>query len=267
MSNLNLKVIVGKTELAPSAYEQIKPMLSLPGVTEVKDRRDADLRLVLGGDGTAMQEARFKLTTPENGFPPIFGIKAGNSNSKGMLLNDVRHLEPDALLEAIKRSVAERFHYLRIIAELQRGQTKEVLSFNDVNTIRQAAQSAATRILLNNEPIAARTMGDGILVCTPQGSAAYNLKAGGRVATAMNTLQITGIVSSMSSLVVPDSSRIRLEVLEPQKRPQLAEFDGHTLARNIQALDISTSELFTVLQFVAELPFRRKLIEEALKHS
>jgi NAD+ kinase len=265
MSNLNIKVITGQTELAQDAREKIQPFLELPEVSETEHRQDADLRLVLGGDGTALQEARHSLEIPNNGLPPIFGIKAGNPRSKGMLLNDVLDLEPDALLEIIRTAIDQKFHYLQASILNGSDETQEILAFNDINTVREAAQSAAMRIILNNETIAERAMGDGMLVCTPQGSTAYNLAAGGKVATAMSTLQITGLISSVSSLVVPDNSHIRFEILEPEKRPQRAETDGRIISRDVRSLEISKSELHSVLKFIKELPFRRKMIQEALR--
>ena len=265
MANLNIKVITGKTELGPAAREKIQPVLELSGIAEVAHRRDADLRLVLGGDGTAMTESRYGLTVPANDLPPIFGIKAGNSFSKGMLLNDVAHLDPDALLEAIKTSIAERFRYLHVILKNGQGETQEIFAFNDVNTFREQAQSAATRVMLAEQVISKRAMGDGILVCTPQGSTAYNLNAGGKVMTDMDLMQITGLNSSISSLVVEGDSRIQLETREPQKRPVRAESDGHIITSDVRSLDIALSDLYSILKFIKELPFRQKLIAEALR--
>lgn len=266
MANLNLKVIVGETELAHQEYERLKPFLSSPGIGEVEYRRDADQRLVLGGDGTMLKEARRDVVEGAEWGTPIFGIKAGNPRSKGMLLNAIEPTDGDELLEAIETSVQERFNYLLAEITDQEGRTIQSFVFNEIAAFRTRAQTAATDVALDGKIIAPRTMGDGILVCTPQGSTAYNLHAGGVVTPALNTMQITGISSNFSNLVIDNTSRVRLEILEAAKRPQRAEADGVILSEAIKSIEISRANAFSLINFIAECTFRDKMIQEALRN-
>lgn len=252
--------------MAQAAYQRIEPALTSEGVAIVKHAEDADCRLVFGGDGTMLQEARRDLRRGYNGEPvPIFGIKAGNPRSMGMLLNDVAGEEPDAVIEAIRNGIYQRFYYLKVVIEGINGNSRTEFVFNDVTTIRANAQTAATNVFLDGRLIKERAMGDGMLICTPQGSAAYSLKAGGTVTPDLGTIQLTGIVSDLRSLAFREDALLRLEVLEAQKRPQRAEGDGRILMRKIRAIEARKSKIFSTIMFMAEQSFNEKMIAEALR--
>jgi len=270
MANLNLKVITGETELAAEAYTKLQPVLASSGIQEVEHEQEADCRVVLGGDGTMLRETRKDISSEvAQGIlrvVPIFGIKAGNPRSKGMLLNDLDGItDKDEIIEAIQKSTTERFHYLGVIAIDSVGQVINLHAFNDVSTIRAKAQTAATQVVLGRRTIMERAMGDGFIVCTPQGSTAYNANAGGVVTPALNTIQLTGNNSDFSNLVLDDSTEIELVTLEPEKRPQRMEVDGMLISDDIRAIQIGVSEFYSLLNFIKGRSFRDKMIQEALR--
>lgn len=264
MANLNLHIIRGDTELSEGMYQQILPILQSSEASEVSDSQDADYRLVLGGDGTALQEARRDLENKN--LPPIFGIKAGNLRSKGMFLNNLEAFGGvDSLAQAIRDSVQEALNYLRVTVQDTQGNKKEVYGFNDISTIRMSPQSAATDVFINGTRKIERAMGDGFIVCTPQGSTAYNLNAGGIVATSRDTMQITGISSSFGSLALKKSDEVRLVSLEPMKRSQRVEMDGQIVMEHLQELVATTSDRVSVFCFVPGQKLEDKLIAEAVR--
>jgi len=266
MANLNIFVIKGPTELSEAAYQKIKPILNTAEVQEVLSRVLADIILVLGGDGTVMHAARKDLKVLSEDRQPIFGIKAGNPRSKGMLLNDINlDADLDKVIEIIKNSHASKLHYLKILAQSVSGKVKEFYGFNDVSTLRKEAQSAATQISINEKIGMDRCMGDGIIMATPQGSTAYNLSAGGTVASSMDSIVLTGNNSNMGSIVLPKQSEILLEVLESEKRPQKLESDGRLILENLEWVQVTTSNQFSILRFALDHKFEDKLIAEALR--
>ncbi len=264
MANLNLHVTVGNTELAPSMYEHIRSILESEGVSEVHNSQDADYRLVLGGDGTALQEARKDLNNPN--LPPIFGIKAGNLRSKGMFLNDLEHIGGiERLVETIKAGVCEQLNYLQIKVRDIQDRTKEVYAFNDISTMRMLPQSAATDVHINGNRKIERVMGDGFIICTPQGSTAYNLNARGIVATSRDTMQLTGNNSTFRSLSLKKSDLVELSVLESGKRPQRVEMDGQVIQNNLKDLMVTTSNRSSKFCFVSGQTLEDKLILESVR--
>jgi len=267
MANLNLHITKGETQLSGIFYEKIAPLLESREISEVSNPLDADYRLVLGGDGSALQEARRDLANQN--LPPIFGIKAGNKRSRGMFLNSIEI--PDSAEEfarIINQSVQEQLYYLHVISEDFQKRIKEIYAFNDISTLRMEAQSAATKILINGNEYEKlqRVMGDGLIISTPQGSTAYNLAAGGIIATSAENVLLTGNNSNYGSLVLPRNTVIDLEMLETEKRPQKLESDGYTIMENVQKIRTSPSEKFSNFAFIPGQSLEEKLIETATQN-
>ena len=131
---------------------------------------------------------------------------------------------------------------------------------------QSTGQSGVSRILRNDRIITPRAKGDGVIVCTPQGSTAYNLYAGGSVATALDTIQVTGICSNIKSLVLDAVDRIKLEIIDPEKRPQRAEVDGVVRSVDVREIKAVRAETASVLHFIEELSYIDKMIAEAQRH-
>ncbi len=261
MANLNLYVIRGETQLAEGMYERIAPILNSEGVSEVLHPEDADYRLGLGGDGTAIGVARQDLENPN--LPPVFGVKAGNPESKGMFLNDIELAGGvEHLVELIERSVLERLWYLEVEVENISGRVERVFSLNDVSTIRSKAQSAATRVSVNGVVRANRVLGDGFIVSTPQGSTAYNLNAHGVVANSTDTIQVAASNARYRPFVLKKRDTLELRPLELRKRPQRLETDGRIVSEEFQRLVAKMSDKSSVFAFVPGQGLEDKLFGE-----
>jgi NAD+ kinase len=266
MANLNLKIIIGDTELAQAAYDKFEPILSSEIAKEVSHRRDADFRLVFGGDGTALKEGRQDLKHRPGILPPIFGIKAGNPKSKAIALNPISHKDPSEIIKDIRSSKSEIFHYLKVVITNIRKNISTFYALNEVNTWRNPGTTAYNDIYLNGTRIMERVMGDGIIVCTPKGSTGYNLKAGGSVCTDMGTIQVTGICSDFPSLTENKSSEIKIVTLESEKRPQCVEIDGRLVRKNILEVSIMEADRYSKINFIPEISYQERMIQEALRN-
>ena len=137
----------------------------------------ADLMIVLGGDGTVLQTAR---AIGERDVP-ILGINLGRLG----LMADVNPAEVDAALDAMfagdyRIESRARLAVTRVgVGEAAR---HAALVLNDVvvNGALELARLVDLETRVNQSPMGA-FRADGLIVATPTGSTAYNLNAGGPI--------------------------------------------------------------------------------------
>ena len=109
--------------------------------------------------------------------------------------------------------------------------TGEALAFNEVSLLRQTQQAAKIRILVDEKVRTQELICDGILVSTPAGSTAYNLSIGGPIIPlSANLLAITPMAAfrprRWRGALLPHTARVKIEILEPAKRPVSAVADS-----------------------------------------
>ena len=173
------------------------------------DSGDADMMIVVGGDGTVLRAVR----DYPGGRVPIWAVNAGHMG----YLTDVSAAEAEKGLARILegRGRVER----RIVLEGVIGGEAGERPFFCLNefTVHRAACLHSVRISLSvDSKDILRFTGDGVLVATPTGSTAYNLSLGGPVLLpTSNDLVITPICPHSAigvPIVVPGASRISMTV-------------------------------------------------------
>ena len=265
MKNLNAKIVIGNTPLALKEFERFKPLFDSWLIKQVEATINADLRIVFGWDWSILREAR-KDIDEAGAVVPIFWIKAGNPESKWMLLNDLSEIEDlDHIYSLISESLSERFNYLESKIKFSSWEEIFEYSFNDISIIRAKAQTAASDVFLDGKLVFKRAMWDWFIISTPQGSTAYARAAWWVVVPALNTMQITWNNSSFANLVLENTSKIKLIILESEKRPQLIEIDWNRIEQGIEEVSIETSKKYSLLKFISWISFRDKMIRQALK--
>ena len=160
-----------------------------------------------------------------NAGKPIYGMHRG---TVGFLMNEYQlerparaargradHRDPSAADARARRRTAT---------------THEFHAFNEVSLFRQTYQAARLRILVDGKERLAELVADGVLVATPAGSTAYNLSAQGPIIPINASLMALTPISPFRprrwrGALLPDSARVRVEVLEPEKRPVAAVAD------------------------------------------
>ena len=137
--------------------------------------RESDLVVVLGGDGTLIRAASLLQQKPT----PILGINLGH-------IGFLTELQIDEIDECVPRAIAGDLAVddrMRLEAKLVTN-GKVVLSqqiLNDaVLSISALARIATYRIHHNGE-LVTTVRADGIIICTPTGSTAYSMAAGGPI--------------------------------------------------------------------------------------
>jgi NAD+ kinase len=185
--------------------------------------RNADLILVLGGDGTMIATAR----TIGDVEVPVIGVNYGGLG----YLAEFRIEEMFSALELILAGNYELESRLMLDVELRRGD--ELITHNRVLNDVVLNKSALARIIeietyLNNQFVNS-FRADGLIVSTPTGSTAYNLSAGGPIVyPSMNAVVITPICPftlSNRPIVVPDDSVIEVRLMTKNEEVALT-LDG-----------------------------------------
>ncbi len=182
-----------------------------------------ELLITLGGDGTIMRAARAVAAERV----PIVGVNLGR-------LGFLAEVEPEDVARAFPRLLAGDYtieERMMLHVELQR-QGALLLQTEAVNEafVGRGRVSRMAQVSVQVDGYQMMTQnGDGLIVCTPTGSTAYCLSAGGPiVAPDVDCLTITPVAPHLSlahAVVVPGSRRLCLELLSGQDA--MLSVDGH----------------------------------------
>jgi len=147
--------------------------------------KKCDFLITIGGDGTILSTAR-KI---KNKVIPIFGIHIGG-------LGFLTHSNADNFIHSLKEIFSSNYSVVdRMILKTEIENTNKV--FYAINDI-VIDQGSSPRILETNVSISNTHLNkyksDGIIICTPLGSTAYSLSAGGPIITPwLDVISITPI--------------------------------------------------------------------------
>jgi len=217
-----------------------------------------DLLVVFGGDGTMLRVAR----ETAGARPPIIGINVGALG----FLTDV----PAAQLPVALKQIwaGETIRESRPLIEVTGRSGVHAISesaLNDFVISRGAAPRLIELEVSVDDEALTRYRCDGLIVCTPTGSTAYSLSAGGAVVSPRaDVLTLTPICPhtlSNRSVIVSLSSTVRVKVLsqrvetiltaDGQKMIPLSFGDVITIRRShrsIQLLHLAGSSFFDTLR-------------------
>ena len=175
---------------------------------------ECDVIVSLGGDGFLLQVLHENPTI----LQPVFAMNRGTIC---FLLNEYKE---DNLLERINDSQDVMLCPISMEATKINGETETFKAFNEVSVLRYSAQSANLKIKIDGKVALEHLSCDGILVSTPAGSTAYNLSAHGPIIPLNSSLLALTPVSPFrprrwKGALIPNTSVIEIENLDPQKRP------------------------------------------------
>lgn len=198
------------------------------GVATTEMGGRVDLVIALGGDGTMLRAA----AAVASSRIPLLGINLGNLG----YLTDV----PIEDLElAVGQLLAGDFHLeerARVACTAWRGEQSagDLEALNDIAiNMGPLPRALDLEIRLEGESLG-RFLGDGLLVCTPTGSTAYNLSAGGPICHAgVDGFLVTPIcphTMGMRPLIVPTGLEIEVRLLQEGLEAQLTA-DGQQTVR------------------------------------
>jgi NAD+ kinase len=218
--------------VAAGVVEARKAKAALTGRYGQHSLDDAEVIVALGGDGLMLQTMHKVLST---GLP-IYGMHRG---SVGFLMNDYRE---DDLPQRIAAASGTVIHPLRMVAEDARGLVHEALAFNEVSMLRERHQAAKLRISIDGTVRLEELVCDGLIVATPPGSTAYNLSAHGPILPIDSPLLALTPISAFRprrwrGAILPQEAKVKIEVLEHDKRPVAAVADHHEI-RDVRRVEV-----------------------------
>jgi len=191
-----------------------------PGVSRAALVRDADLLVVLGGDGTLLSIAR----AVEERAVPILGINLGT-------LGFLAEVSVDEMIDAVGRTLAGEMaieRRLRLAVRLERDgrELRNWVALNDAVITKGASARIVDLEARADGQLVTTYHADGLIVSTPTGSTAYSLSAGGPILLpGVPSLLLTPICPhalTQRPLVLPDSAVIEVVVHPRGGEVQLA---------------------------------------------
>jgi NAD+ kinase len=202
--------------------------------------RQADLIIVLGGDGTFLSIARQAVEAQV----PVVGFNLGT-------LGFLTAMKKETLAEDLK-------HIFSGKAEISRRKLLQIDFNNQIYTalndlvINKGTIARIVNLLLKIDgDTVAEVKGDGIILSTPTGSTAYSISAGGPIVSpAVNGIIITPICPhslTFRPLVVPDDVVISVQLLTPHMDTYVT-IDGQT------ALPFNFEDAISVKIYPKQLP-------------
>ncbi len=209
-----------------------------------------DAVIVLGGDGAILHAA---VPAAQKGIK-IIGINYGTlgflteyEKSEGKLVKELLSALEEGTCEIVKRSLLQitigekTFYALNEIA-IQRENSMETASSTQILAVELAAREG-TQVIA----------GDGLLICTPTGSTAYSLSAGGAILTPeVPVFMMTPICAfSMRTrpIVFSDADEFTLKI---KKGQAIVLSDGKVVASLPQNAEIHVKKA----PFTADFPVK-----------
>jgi NAD+ kinase len=193
---------------------------------------EAQVIVALGGDGFMLETLHATQTLDV----PVYGMNRG---TVGFLMN--AYAEED-LPERLRAAEEEVLNPLFMRATTVSGAVHEALAINEVSLLRQGPQAARLRISVDGRVRMEELVCDGALVATPAGSTAYNYSAHGPILPiGSDVLALTAMAAfrprRWRGALLRKTSKVRFEVLNPAKRPVMADADAQSV-RDVALVDI-----------------------------
>ncbi len=228
-------------------------------IKKKSDVKNIDVFIVLGGDG-------FMLRSLHNYYEfdiPFFGINYGNI---GFLLNNL-DCEKIDLIEKIENSTSITVNPLK--NEMVNISEKEFLdySFNELTLIRSMYKTCNINIKINSKYRLKNYVGDGLIICTPIGSAAYNSSVGGSIIPHNSNNIILSTISpfrprTFKSIILQNDNELEFEINYFKDRKINAFVDYIEYKNIIYTKTKVEKNINTKLLFDSDMPFDEKIIKE-----
>lgn len=190
------------------------------------DIEKSDIIISVGGDGTFLKSARLS-----NG-KPIVGINAGT-------LGYLTEISPENIKRALADISNENYHIenrMMLEGEIIRKNGNNIdipASLNEIAISKNTFGVVRFDAIINGKLINSYTA-DGILVCTPTGSTAYNLSCGGPIVDpTAHILTLTPIAPHTvinRSIILSDESVVDIKITELRDNTlSYALYDGKAI--------------------------------------
>lgn len=167
-----IHLFVSDTDKAHQYAEKISQYFSITNL------EDADVAIVLGGDGFMLQTMHQLIQHPHCSSVALFGVNCGTI---GFLMNECALDDIYSLDELIHKASKTKLSPLQAEITTLDGSHAILRAFNEITLHRQTHQACHIEVRINDIVRINSLVGDGVLLSTPQGSSAYNYSAGGPI--------------------------------------------------------------------------------------
>jgi NAD+ kinase len=159
---------------------------------------------------------------------PVYGMNRG---TVGFLMNE--YAESD-LLDRLSDAEEAVINPLSMKATCVDGSVHQALAINEVSVLRAGPQAARLRITVDGRLRMEELVCDGALLATPAGSTAYNYSAHGPILPiGSDVLALTAIAPfrprRWRGALLPKTANVRFDVVDPDKRPVMADADSNSV--------------------------------------
>lgn len=214
---------------APIAQSSLRDLSDRYGNVPLED---ADVIVALGGDGFMLET----LHGTQHLDTPVYGMNRG---TVGFLMNE---FGTDDLRKRLDAAEEEVINPLAMNALCVDGSMHEGLAINEVSLLRAGPQAAKLRITVDGRLRMKELVCDGALVATPAGSTAYNYSAHGPILPiGSDVLALTAMSAfrprRWRGALLPKKAVVRFDVINPDKRPVMADADGKSV-RDVASVEI-----------------------------
>ncbi|CAE7449202.1 nadK [Symbiodinium sp. KB8] len=248
---MKLSVIASNRPASQGAFKAIKEKYNLVSPA------DADVLVVLGGDGFMLRTLHERINRPT----PIFGMNCGKI---GFLLNE---FNLDNLENRIRQAEQVILKPLEMKTENIHGKVEKTYAINEVSLYRHSSHAAHLKISVDNQERLSELVCDGVLVATPAGSTAYNLSANGPIIPiGSNIMALTPICAfrprRWKGALLPHNAKVQIEVLDPERRPVAAVSDYLEFSK-VKKVEIQEAQQIKLpLLFDPEHNLEKRIISE-----
>lgn len=242
----------------PEARDALESLTARYGNADLKH---ADAIVALGGDGLMLQT----LHSVMHDHIPIYGMHRG---SVGFLMNE---FQEDDLIGRLERAEISCIHPLSMCALDRHGRQHEHLAINEVSLFRETHQAAKLQISVDGHVRLEELACDGVLVATPAGSTAYNLSAYGPILPIGASLLALTPISAFRprrwrGALLPNRATIRIDVLEPDKRPVSAVADNVETRGVLKVTVAEASEVKLYMMFDPDHSLDERILSEQFRY-
>lgn len=198
------------------------PLAGLPARPKAALARDADLIVVLGGDGTLLSVARHA-----DARVPILGVNMGELG----FLTEVAEPEAMSMLGRVLDGHFEIDRRMTLTAALERaGRVRQRFRALNDAVVSNGALARIVRCAVSVDGLPFTTYrADGLIVATPTGSTAYSLSAGGPIVDPTVEVLVVSPISphtlSQRPVVLRPTAVVRITI-ETGQQDVLLTIDG-----------------------------------------
>ena len=197
--------------------------------------KSADVIVVVGGDGFMLKI----LKKYQKYNKPFYGMNRGTF---GFLMNKYKTKNIE---KTILKSKPITISPLEIRVTNKFNKVSYLYAINEMSLLRQSKQTSSLQIMDQKRIIIKKLIADGVLVCTPAGSTAYNLSVHGPILSLdSKKIAITPISPfrprRWKGKILSSSSIVNIINLNTKKRPISVVADNIEI-RNVKRINVRTN--------------------------